>query len=280
MRLGARPALVTLWLAACHLTPAAAPVAPAVQVLDVPSVIAFRGRLQLDPAGGYDLAEGEAWQFLYYSEDALFDALTCYPDTNQCAAVDLVRGSGPDDWSADHAQGVPDAPPFALHYRVAPNGDWRRAARAELRVSTPGLGEVATTTLARDAAAQPPPGVREGIRAEQTLRTVYEAIALRYQAMPPGERHFPEARAQAPGPLPCGPTRFERAEDLDWLGLSAPAVLDWAFSVEADAQRGQLRLIARRDRTCKGDIETRMLSARLDAYGDLERTPITAPIAR
>jgi hypothetical protein len=59
--------------------------------------------------------------------------------------------------------------------------------------------------------------------------------------------------------------------ELTWLGLSPPSVLSWSFRVEADPARGALRLLARRDRDCRGATETLVLNAKLDEYGDLER---------
>jgi hypothetical protein len=262
---------------------AAAPASHSSAGVDAASLLAFRAPLRLDPAAGYEHAEGELWQFVYFSNGKLFDGLTCYPNVEHCAVVDLVHGAEPEEWSALReeggpeagAEGEPEVAPFVMHYRVPPDGDWQHASRADLRVLSAGFGEVGAASLVRDAAARPAPGVRERLRAERILRAVYEALAIRYEAPPLGERHFPEARAEAPGPLPCGPTWVEQAEAVDWLGLSAPVVLDWAFSVEADAAKQQLRVVARRDLTCRGDVETLVLGAQLDEYGDFERSGIT-----
>jgi hypothetical protein len=240
--------------------------------------LAFRGALRLDPAAGYEHAEGEAWQFLFYAGDRLFDAMVCYAHTDRCALVNMQQT--PDGWSATPSEGVPDVTPFVLHYRVEPAGDWLQATHAALRITTLGVGEVGATTLERDDAVAPPPGVRERLRAEQMLRTIYEAIALRYEADPPAERHFPEPHAPPAGPLPCGPVRVDDAGAVAWLGLRTPALLDWAYSVETDATGGKLRVVARRDRDCKGDVETLVLDAHLDEYGDLERDGVVPPPAQ
>lgn len=266
-------ALVTLALAlaACGpraTSPSSTTPSPSTGV----EVVDLRGHVTLDPRGNYQFTEGDVFVHVFLLDGTVFDGLLCYPRPDRCAPIELVRGQAPGAWSATLSESLPDIVPVVLQFDVSPEGDFRRSRRVPVRVVATGLGEVGATTLEVDASSPAPEGLRERLRGEERLRRVYESIAMAYRLSAPDARRFPASHPEVPSAPPCGPTWVRDPDSVAWLGVTAPAVLSWAFQVEADPANGTLRVIARRDRDCHGDLETLVLSARLDEYGDFERT--------
>jgi hypothetical protein len=252
-------------------TPARAPVQATSQAREV---LEFQGHIKLDPRTNYYAKEGDVFQYLFTQDGALFDAMLCYPHGNRCALLDLRATGDAQSWSGTLSESVPSINPFVLHFQLPPKQRWQDAKAIEVSVESPGLGEVGATTLTAVAAPAPPAGLRERLRGEQRLRALYAQITRRYAELPAGQRVFPESHAEYPETPPCGPTTVSDTASVAWLGLSAPVVLSWSFQVQADAAQGTLRLTARRDRDCHGDLETLALEAKLDSYGDFEREQI------
>ncbi|MFO0693745.1 MAG: hypothetical protein U0230_09345 [Polyangiales bacterium] len=273
---GLRPLALVVWalgLAACGPRASSPPTTTPEPVTGV-EVIDLRGHVTLDPRANFQFTEGDVFLHVFLLDGSVFDGLLCYPRPDRCAVIELVRGQTPTTWSATLSDSLPDIVPVMIHFDVPTEGDWRRSPRVASRVVAAGLGEVGTTTLERDPASPPPEGLRERLRGEERLRRVYESIAMARRLASPSERQFPTSIPERPSPPPCRPTWVRDPEAVSWLGVSAPVALSWAFSLEADAASGTMRIVARRDRDCHGDLETLVLTARLDEYGDFERVGV------
>jgi hypothetical protein len=268
----------------CAKAPAAAPSATAPQTAAsvapeaaAPrSVLAFKGHIALDPRAEYNSKEGDIWQYLFYQDGTLYDAMLCYPNANRCELVELKPDEQPQRWTGTLSESQPGIRPFAVHYELPADRNWMETDRLSLRLEKPGVGEVGATTLSSIKEPSPPIALVERLRGEQRLRALYAQITQRYAEQPAAQRAFPESHAAFPAEPPCRPTVVSDPAPASWLGLSAPAVLSWSFEVQADAAQGTVRLIARRNTDCKGEIETLTLSAKVDAMGSFAREPIAS----
>jgi hypothetical protein len=237
-------------------------------------VSGFQGHIKLDPRTDYYAKEGDIFQYFFYQDGSLFETMLCYPHPNRCELIELNATGDGQTWLATLAETVPDIKPFVLHVRLPPKQSWREAANIVVSVESPGLGEIGTTTLSAMAEPAPAHGLRERLSGELRLRALYTQITQRYAALPAAQRVFPESHAAYPVKPPCQPTRVADPSSVPWLGLLPPGVLSWSFEVQSDPTQGTVRLTARRDLNCKGDIDTLVLDAKLGANGDFEREPI------
>lgn len=236
-------------------------------------VVSLHGPIALDPRANFAPSEGEASLHVFLADGTVFDGLVCFPSAEHCGVVELQRGASPAVWSATLSEALPESPRFTIGFEV-PGGDWRSAPRVEVRVVAEGLGEIGRATATTSGVAAPPDGLRERLRGEQRLRRVYETFAIARDLADPSSRSLPASQAATPPSIPCAPTWVREADALSWLGLRAPDVLSWSFSLESDAADESVRVIARRDLDCHGTIETLVLGARLDENGSFERGEI------
>lgn len=268
----------------CAKAPPAAPAATAPQTAASvaaepaapPSVVGFKGHIALDPRAEYNSKEGDIWQYVFYQNGIPYDAMLCYPHANRCELVELKPSEEPQRWTGTLSESQPGIRPFAVHYELPANHNWLDTDRMSLRLEKPGLGEVGATTLSSIKDPSPPIALVERLRGEQRLRALYTQITQRYAELPEGKRVFPESHAAFPAAPPCGPTVVDDPAPVSWLGLNAPAVLSWSFEVQADAAQGTVRMLARRNTDCKGEIETLTLSAKVDGMGGFAREPIAS----
>jgi hypothetical protein len=259
--------------------PASAPQTPASATPEVAApatVLGFKGHIKLDPRAGYNNNEGEVWQYLFYQDGTLYDAMLCYPHANRCELVELKQDEQPQHWTGTLSESQPGIRPFAVHYELPVDRNWTGTDRLALRLEKPGVGEMGSTTLTSIKEPSPPIAVVERLRGEQRLRALYAQITQRYAELSEGTRVFPESHSAFPAEPPCRPMLVSDPAPVSWLGLSAPAVLSWSFEVQADAAQGTVRVIARRNTDCKGEIETLTLSAKADAMGGFAREPIAS----
>lgn len=233
------------------------------------TTLSFTGRIRLSPAEGFAAPRGAVYHHVYFLDGQLFDALTCYVDHDHCAVFDLHPSDQADRWEAHVADSESTQTPITLHFDFRQGKDWTTARRVQLTVTTPEHGEAGVTNLRRDESVAPPTGLRSRLRARERLRDAFESIEVAYHEPVHEERVFPESRAPVPSAPPCEPILVEEQESVEWLGLTAPVVLNWAYSLEGDEEQGTLRLMARRDEGCDGTYEAVMLEAERDEYGDL-----------
>jgi len=235
----------------------------------------FEGDIEVDPRAATTETHGHVWHHVYYLDDALFDSMTCYGEATNCAVFDLASNDDGRTWTGSLAFEDATDRPLVLRYDLGRAGTFRTARSVTLEVFASPYGTVGTTTLRRVAHAEPTDALRARLRARGVLRQAYHLLAERYGDRQPDETRILTSRPQAPAPPPCHPVVVHEPQALAWLGLQAPATVSWAYGMEVDEAAGTLRLTARRDPACDGQLEEVTLRARLDEYGDLERVSET-----
>lgn len=231
--------------------------------------VTFTGRIRLEPADTFAAPRGPIYHHVFYLDGEIFDAMTCYVTHDHCAVFDLQQTDVPDRWVAHAARSQGTTTPITLNFDFREGANWTDARRVRMTVTTPEHGEAGAAVLRRDEGAQPPTGLRSRRRAHSRLRTAFEVMEVAYHEAPHDSRTLPPSRAAIQSPPPCEPLVVEDQEAVEWLGLRAPVVLNWAYSVETDEEEGTVRLMARRDTGCDGAYEAVMLEAVRDEYGDL-----------
>ena len=231
--------------------------------------VTFSGRIRLEPSEAFAAPRGAIYHHVFFLDGEIFDAMTCYVSHDHCAVFDLQQTDVPGQWVAHAARSQGTRTPITLHFDFRRAAGWTDARRVRMTVTTPEHGEAGVAVLRRDESVAPPTGLRSRRRAHSRLRTAFERMEVAYHESPHAERTLPPSRAETQSAPPCEPSVVEDQATVEWLDLTAPVVLNWAYSVESDEEAGTLRLMARRDTGCDGAYEAVMLEAVRDEYGDL-----------
>ncbi|MGF1464504.1 MAG: hypothetical protein ACFCGT_00090 [Sandaracinaceae bacterium] len=234
------------------------------------TVLSFRGTLEATrEAEGVE--DGAAiYHHVFLLGDTHYDTLTCYQEPDNCS-VFLERPTGEEGAAVAHYLDDEDDPDVSLACTLQDGPTWAEATRAVIEVSLPAEGQVGVATVTRDATLSPPPGLQERLRAERRLRAAYTTIAELYQMSDHGAAQLPDPRVERPAPPPCRPVRVDEPQAVSWLGLEAPTVVSWAYSLQVDPDAGTVRFLARRDPACDGRLEMVSLEAQVDEHGDMVR---------
>jgi len=235
------------------------------------TAISFEGEIALDPEAVPTEASGPIWLHLYFLDDLLFDSMTCYGDPDDCAVFDLSADEDGRAFTAALAFDDSTSRPLALRYELGRGQSFTTARTVGLRVFVAPHGEVGSTELRRANGADARDARRARLRARGRLQRAFRLLALRYGDRAPEEAGILGGRPEQPSPPPCHPVHVEDPAAVEWLGLRAPTVVSWAYGITVVEETGTLRITARRDPGCDGELEEVTLEARLDTYDDLVR---------